>query len=428
MTRKPHNARWLIVSVNKPVMMRRSDDETWLLNPRRRYVLNADTVEDLSAYIETMSDLEGSAFYKPIRTAPKVRLPGASLLIERYRDRGIGDILFTTGPLAYLNHITGGALRAYYYTYAERGSILNYCPYLADNSPLVGPILYDELPQYDYHWFIDAVTEYCEEPDQLNVYDALFENLGAATATVDRRFKRPLVSMSASETKALDDFYYWIFVNSKIRLDLRNSGYYVVAPLANSSTRCAPYNTWLQVIATLSERRPVLVVGAMRDRMPSTDMTVGDFCGTLDNNPAFTTGRVVNLLGKTNLRHLVQLISKANCVASLDSGVLYIAQGLRVPCVSLWGSHAPAVRLGYDPEYMSLALWEQRACRHSPCFAWQNFPAHKCPMGEVQTTCECQSAIAPEQVTRLFDQVEALTPKTIRVSQPQAEPPNLVLQ
>ena len=108
MTRKPHNARWVVVSVNKPVMMRRSDDETWLLNPKRRYILNADTIDDLAPHIETMSDLEGSAFYKPLRSAPKVRLPGSSILVERYRDRGIGDLLFTTGPMAYLHHITGG--------------------------------------------------------------------------------------------------------------------------------------------------------------------------------------------------------------------------------------------------------------------------------------------------------------------------------
>ena len=55
-------------------MMRRSDDETWLLNPRRRYILNADTTEDLAHYIETMSDLEGMAHYHPLRTAQSVRL------------------------------------------------------------------------------------------------------------------------------------------------------------------------------------------------------------------------------------------------------------------------------------------------------------------------------------------------------------------
>jgi hypothetical protein len=408
--RKPHNARWVIVSLNKPAMMRRSDDEVWLLNPRRRYILNADATEDLGPYVETMSDLEAASLYRPLRKfagLDQARLPGASVLIERYRDRGIGDLLFTTGPLAYLQHITGGQLRAYLYAYAERGAILNNCPFLADKSPLVGPLLYDDLPHYDYHWFVDTVTEYTEEPDQDNVYDALFRSLGVVPESVSSQFKRPVVALHESEIKLLDDYYYWIFVNSRIKLDLRHTGYYVVAPLANSSLRCAPYKTWLQAIALLAERRPVLVVGAIRERMPATDLSVGEFSAALDTTPSLApSGRVLNLLGKTNLRHLTVLISRANCAVSLDSAVLYIAQGLRVPCVSLWGSHDPGVRLGYDRAYMDLAIWERRACRASPCFAWQGFPVNKCPLGNEQIVCQCQDAIDPKEIHRRVMGVE----------------------
>lgn len=415
-SRKPHNARWVIVSVNKPVMMRRSDDETWLLNPRRRYILNADVLDDLGDYIETMSDLEGSSHLRSLKSSAKVRLPGSSLLIERYRDRGLGDLLFTTGPLAYLNHLTGGTLRVHFFTYAERGAVLNQCPFLADNSPLVGPLLYDDLPLYDYHWFIDTVTEYAEEPDQLNVYDSLFASLGIDPSTVDRRFKRPTAQLAPSETKQLDDFFYWVFLNTRLKLDLRNTGYYVVAPLSNSSLRSAPYSMWLEAIGALAERRPVLVVGQLRDRMPTTDISVGDFVNALDNTPGLVPGgNVVNLLGRTQVRNLMQLVSKANCAASLDSATLYIAEAFRTPCVSVWGSHDPGVRIGYDPEYMELAIWEQSACRYSPCFAWQGFPTNRCPQGEAQTICHCYQAVEAQEIVRRFDLVESRTPKVIKV-------------
>lgn len=416
MLRTPHNCRWIVVSVSKPVMMRRSDDETWLLNPRRRYILNADAVQDLSPYIETMFDLEGSAYYKPVRAASPVRLPGASVLVERYRDRGIGDLLFTTGPLAYLKHITGGSVQTYFYTYAERGAVLCNCPSLSC-PPLVGPVLYDDLPLYDYHWFIDTVTEHSEESTQLNVYDALYASLGIESSTVDVRFKRPVLGLSEDETRRLDDFFYWVFLNTKLRLDLRNTGYYVVAPLANSSSRCAPYSTWLQVIETLSQRRPVLVVGMLRDRMPSTDMSVGDFVSTLD---AAGNDRVVNLMGKTQVRHLLQLLSKANCVASLDSAALYISEAFRTPCVSVWGTHNPLVRIGYDPDYMNLAVWPNKACRYSPCYAWQGFPAHKCPVGEAQSVCQCLIAASPSEIVSRFDRVEERTPPRITLPPPKA--------
>jgi ADP-heptose:LPS heptosyltransferase len=396
------------------MLMRRSDEETWLLNPRRRYILNTDVLDELTPYIDRMSDLAGCSAFNPLVQAPKVRLPGSSVLIDRYRDRGIGDLLFTTGPLAYMHHVTGGTASLYFYAYAERGAVLNKCPYLMDNSPLVGPILYSDLAEYDYHWFVETVTEFNEQADQLNVYDALYASLGIDPSTVDRRFKRPYVQLYDSEIKHLDDFFYWVFVNTRVKMDLRHTGYYVVAPLANSALRCAPYALWLEVIAALSEKRPVLVVGALRDRMPPAGMSVGDFGARLDSD-LVATGRVLNLMGKTQLRHLMEIISKATAVLSLDSASLYLAQAFRTPCVSLWGSHDPQVRLGYDTEYMSTAIWQKSACRHSPCFAWQGFPVNRCPLGEAQSVCHCQLAVEPTDILQMVQRIEDQTPSFITV-------------
>ena len=369
--------------------------------------------------VETMSDLEGSAFYKPLRSASKVHLPGANVLVERYRDRGIGDLLFTTGPLSYLSHVTGGAANFYYYTYADRGSVLNYCPHIKDNSPLVGPVLYDDLPRYDYHWFIDTITEYIEEPEHLNVYDALYSSLGIDPATVDAKFKRPCSRLDDSEIKQIDDFFYWIFLNTKTKLDLRNNGYYVVAPFTNTATRSAPYSTLLHTISALAEKRPVLVLGAMRDRMPSTDMSAGDFVNHLETaNNLVPSGRVVNLLGKTEVRNMMQLISRANCVVSLDSAALYVAESFRTPCVSLWGTHDPGTRIGYDPDYMQSAIWEQGACRYSPCYAWQGFPINRCPCGPAQTVCHCLAALSHESIVKAVEAIEEKSPKSLKIQSP----------
>lgn len=405
-------------------MMRRSDDETWLLNPRRRYILNADLTEDLTEYIETISDLQAASYYRPLHSAPRVRLPGSSILIERYRDRGLGDLLFLTGPLSYLHHVTGGEIKPYLYAYAERGAVLNNCPLLAHNNPLVGPILYDDLPFYNFHMFIDTVTEFCEEADQYNVYDALYQSLGIEPGNVDSRFKRPSAWLVPAEIKQLDDFFYWVFSNSNPHVDLRKTGYFVVAPFSNSNLRTASYALWMETIEALAARRPVLVVGAMRERMPTSDMSAGDFVNNIDSAPNLArSGRVINLIGKTQVRNLMQLIYKANCVFSMDSAALYIAQAFRTPCISIWGSHDPGVRIGYDKEYMDLAIWEQRVCANSPCYAWQGFPANKCPKGASQNICACIQYINAKDILQRLDMVESQNPNLVKPAAPPSAAP-----
>lgn len=413
--RIPHNARWVIISVNKPIMARKSDDEIWLLNPHRRYILNADTLEPLNDYIETMSDLQASPLYRPLVSAARVRLPGSSILIERYRDRGIGDLLFTTGVMAYLHHVTGGDIKNVCYAYAERGAVLNHCPHIAYDGPLVGPVMYDDLAQFNFHWFVDTITEYSEERDQLNVYDALFHSLGIDPASVDPKFKRPVAHLTKEEMRQLDDFFFWVFNSTRPNTDLRKTGYYVVAPFANSRMRSATYGMWLNLIEALSRKRPVVVVGAMRERMPVMDMSAGEFVNNLEAGTNLVrSGRVINLLGKTQVRNLMQLISKANCVVSLDSAPLYIAEAFRTPCVSLWGTHDPAVRIGYDKDYMDLAIWEQRVCAHSPCFAWAKFPESKCPSGASQSICACMNYVGHQDVLKKVEEAENRNPKLIQ--------------
>lgn len=378
--RKHIDNQWVIVSVNKPVLWNRAAEETWVLNPPRRYIMNACHLESLEGHVETVSDLKGSALLKPLRAG--AFLPGAKVLIERCRERGIGDLLFMTGPLSYIQHVTGGTAMLDFYTLAERGHILANHPALRFKTALAGPVHYDDFPLYDYHWFVDTATEHQEEADQLNVYDALFAELGFDPKDIPAEYKRPSLHLVDVDNKNLDQFFY--FIHCERQIDLRRTPYYVVCPFANSSLRCLPYGTWLQIIAELAQRAHVVVLGSLDQRLPVTDTTVGEFVAALN-----TLGsRVVNALGWVSVRTMASVISKSRAVVCLDSGPLYVAQALRVPAVSVWGAYDPRVRIGYDATYMELAVWERAACRFSPCFAYSGFPASKCPGGADQSMCQ----------------------------------------
>jgi ADP-heptose:LPS heptosyltransferase len=206
-----------------------------------------------------------------------------------------------------------------------------------------------------------------------------------------------------ADHKNLDQFLYFTWLEKK--LDLRKTGYYVIAPLARGSLRAAPYQMWLDVINALKTRRPVVVLGSLDGRVPTTDMEAGEFNQHLNQ----AGPNVVNALRSPPmpLRVSSAVISKAVAVGCLDSGPLYIAQGLRVPAISVWGPHDPGVRIGYDKDYMDLAVWNQPACRRCPCYSYDRFPAEKCPSGENQKVCEVLATASPDEIVKKFEAVEA---------------------
>jgi ADP-heptose:LPS heptosyltransferase len=389
-SRTPSLSEWVIVSVKEPVLWSRSLGEVWMLNPRCRYVINASQVESLGDKIASLSDLKNSRFFSPLQA--NRNLANSTILVERNRDRGFGDYLFLTGPFDYIKHVSGGSAQIDVYALAEKSKILENHPTLSHPVPFAGPVLYDNLHLYNYHWFIDAVTEYNEEKDQLNVYDALYKQLGIDPSTVSSQFKRPSMLLTPQDYKDLDSLYFYVYSNKKI--DLRRTGYYVVAPSTNASLRSAPYSMWLKTIYNLSKARPVVVVGQSGSRVPATDMPFGSFVEQLDQ----LGPNVVNLIGGTPVRVVASLISRSSCCFTLDSGLLYVAQALRIPCVSLWGPVSPWSRIGYDKDYMDLAIWNREACAHASCFAYSGFPVSKCPRGSSQNVCEPLISVTAEQV------------------------------
>lgn len=404
-TRTPTPSQeYKIVTFDRPLVWSRSDDEIWMLNPPRRYIFNANQLQSpaLAPYIESISDLKSARFYVPLNV-PGTQLRGKRILVERFRDRGIGDLLFMTGPLSYLHHLTGGAAHIDMYGLTDRAAVLKGHPAITYKGAQAGPILYSDLPEYQYHWFSDSVTEHDETKEQLNVYDALFRQIGIDASKIDPKFKRPSMTLVDEDFENLDSLYHRIYRERSV--DLRVTPYYVLAPCAVSSLRLAPYAFWLKLAQELSQVRPVLLVANIQgDRqMPAAGMSFGQFYSAANN----LGGRVVNLMGNTSIRVVSALISKATAAVTLDSGLLYVAQALNVPTVSLWGTHSPYTRIGYDTAYMRYAIWKKSACPASPCFAYAGFPQHKCVRHANQALCEPLVVVDPSEVIGKINDIES---------------------
>ena len=397
---KFNNSQWFITTVKAPLTFTRGVEETWYLNPRRRYVMNGHHVGKLFDMLASVSDIGGTPHYHPLNASQ--RLAGKHIFVERFRDRGIGDLLFLTGPLFFMHAITGNDLEIDVYAFSDRGAVLEGSPYLAYGTPLIGPTHYDDFQNYDYQWLVGSATESNEETDQLNVYDALFAQIGINPAQIDPKFKRPYVSVSAQELNDLHQFWHTLWEQRTI--DMRKTGYYVLAPLTHSPLRTAPYALWLELAKELSKRRPVFIIGQTSTPLPDLDMAAGEFV----TKTGEVGEQVISLLGRQiRLRSIVALISQATAFVGLDSGPLYIAQACRVPAISLWGPHDPGVRIGYDPDYMELAVWNQQFCLRSACYAYSSFPIHKCPEGTNQKICQCLLGTTVDDVLNKMEKVES---------------------
>lgn len=397
----PINSQWLIITVKEPVMFHQTADETWLFNPNRRYIVNANRIEPIKQFIGTYSELDGASLYN--RLTSGASLKGAKLLVERNRERGIGDLLFLTGPLAYLKHLAGADLEVDLMAFADRGVTLTHSPLISCGCVRCGTLEYDHLRMYNYHWMVNTVTEQNSEGDQDNVYDALYRQLGFDVKTIDPQWKRPSVRLVQDDYKNLDRFYFHIW-NTR-QLDLRRVGYVVVAPFANATLRCLSYTKWLEIITAISERIPVVVVGNSSLRVPDTDMSAGEF----NQRVGQLGSAVINAIDSTTIRVLMALIQRSACLVCLDSAPLYMAQAVRTPAISIWGTHAPGCRIGYDKGYMDLAIWKMESCNNSPCFAYGGFPVDKCPNGVRQQSCEVLSSVSANDVLCKLNSVELKT-------------------
>lgn len=160
-----------------------------------------------------------------------------------------------------------------------------------------------------------------------------------------------------------------------------NNPYVVIAPGgARNSMRASPVRRWpVESYSALALRLrsagfQVVVVGADSDR---------DLCGELSEQD------VIDLIGKTNLSELAELIRSASVVVTHDSLALHMGVLVGTPVVALFGPTIPDV---FSPikysSFLVKAIWggESLPCR--PCYDGREFAAcsNNVCMGEITVT------------------------------------------
>jgi heptosyltransferase I len=126
--------------------------------------------------------------------------------------------------------------------------------------------------------------------------------------------------------------------------------YIVIVPGARWKTKIWPAEKFGRLASLLPLKS--IIVGS------KTDKAIADEIVSLSG------GRAVSLAGKTNLRELIAIISKANFIVSNDSGPMHIAAALNVPVFAVFGPTDPLRTGPYGKGHTIIR--EDILC--SPCF------------------------------------------------------------
>ncbi|MEK6529069.1 MAG: glycosyltransferase family 9 protein, partial [Nitrospirota bacterium] len=130
--------------------------------------------------------------------------------------------------------------------------------------------------------------------------------------------------------------------------------YAVIVPSARWETKKWPAENFSRLISKL--RIQCVLAGSSADKDVAQEV-IGS-----------SSGSIINLCGKTNLKELVALIAGAKVVVSNDSGPMHIAAALGVPVIALFGPTDPVKTGPYGWQGNKNLKVIRTSISCSPCF------------------------------------------------------------
>ena len=141
-----------------------------------------------------------------------------------------------------------------------------------------------------------------------------------------------------------------------------------------------PANKWLKLARDLSQLHKVIIVGL--------DISISDAFRPVESD------KIINLIGKTNLVEVMQIIASSEGVISNDSGLMHVSVALDKKIIALYGSSSPT----YTPPLISKEkieiIYKDLDC--SPCFK------RVCPLGHTKCLNDIKVSEVKESATKLF--------------------------
>ena len=141
-----------------------------------------------------------------------------------------------------------------------------------------------------------------------------------------------------------------------------------------------PTNKWLNLAIDLSKLYNIIIVGL--------DTSISHAFRSLESD------KIINLIGKTDLVEVMEIIASSEGVISNDSGLMHVSASLDKETIALYGSSSPT----YTPPLISkekrVVIYKDLDC--SPCFK------RLCPLGHTKSLNDIKVDEVKESAIKLF--------------------------
>ena len=141
-----------------------------------------------------------------------------------------------------------------------------------------------------------------------------------------------------------------------------------------------PTNKWLNLAIDLSKLYNIIIVGL--------DTSISHAFRSLESD------KIINLIGKTDLVEVMEIIASSEGVISNDSGLMHVSASLDKETIALYGSSSPT----YTPPLISkekrVVIYKDLDC--SPCFK------RVCPLGHTKCLNDIKVDEVKESAIKLF--------------------------
>ncbi|HET7152911.1 MAG TPA: glycosyltransferase family 9 protein, partial [Candidatus Kapabacteria bacterium] len=308
-------------------------------------------------------------------------------------------------------------------------------------SPCDFPIPRDFWESFDCHFIPMGLIAYLRDRDQPNFYDILFQWMFGEGVPAKR--KRPEIYLNKLEHlmtwQTLRPDIDWATTADSMGFP---KGHIALQINSSKAARNVPMDLWIETIKYLQGRFPQQVIFIFGEGKYAYDFaerlkSESFYWMNVQGRPAFpfyfnfvdmTTGkyrvervqlnmRVSGDFGKgetiyamnymLTLRGIACIVRDAAFCLCPDSMLAHLAaaNGISVPCISLYGAFDPAWRVASYPK--NISIYKPSACPVAPC-SWheEGFPP-ECPDGNARRYCETMNAITIDDVTEAIEKIVA---------------------